>query len=107
LLQDDEGAIALVRRGLHRMARNGADFTLTFRRLSDAAVSSEADRIVRSLFTDPTAYDDWTSRWRRRLADDGEGTGQRRAAVMRAGNPPVHPPHHSRSAGACADGHTG
>jgi len=49
---------------------------------------------VRSLFTDPTAYDDWTSRWRRRLADDGEGTGQRRAAVMRAVNPAFIPRNH-------------
>jgi serine/tyrosine/threonine adenylyltransferase len=94
LLQERQDDIALAQDLLDRMARNGADFTLTFRRLSDAAVSSEADTIVRSLFIDPTAYDDWTSRWRRRLADDGEGSGERRAAVMRAVNPAFIPRNH-------------
>jgi serine/tyrosine/threonine adenylyltransferase len=94
LFQERQDDIALARDLLDRMARNGADFTLTFRRLSDAAVSSDADMVVRSLFTDPTAYDDWASRWRRRLADDGEGTGERRAAVMRAINPAFIPRNH-------------
>jgi uncharacterized protein YdiU (UPF0061 family) len=76
------------------MARNGADFTLTFRRLSDAAGSPAADTVVRSLFTDPTAYDDWASKWRRRLAEDGEGTGEQRVAAMRAVNPAFIPRNH-------------
>jgi uncharacterized protein YdiU (UPF0061 family) len=94
LFQERPDDIVLARDLLDRMARNGADFTLTFRRLSDAAVSSEADTVVRSLFTDPTAYDDWASRWRRRLADDGEGAGERRGAVMRAVNPAFIPRNH-------------
>ena len=89
--QDD---IALARDLLDRMARNGADFTLTFRRLSDAAGGPAADTVVRSLFTDPTAYDDWASKWRRRLAEDGEGTGERRVAAMRAVNPAFIPRNH-------------
>ena len=44
------------------MAQNGADFTLTFRRLCEAAASPDADAGVRSLFTDPTAFDDWAER---------------------------------------------
>ena len=60
---------------LERMASNGADFTLTFRRLCDAAANSDADVAVRSLFADPHAFDDWAremaptdcrGRWRRR-----------------------------------------
>ena len=39
------------------MAQNRADFTLTFRRLSDAAISPDADLVVRRLFSDPTASD--------------------------------------------------
>jgi uncharacterized protein YdiU (UPF0061 family) len=76
------------------MAGNGADFTLTFRRLSDAAVSTDGDAAVRSLFTDPTAYDAWATSWRRRLADDGEATGERRAAAMRGVNPAFIPRNH-------------
>ena len=49
---------------------------------------------MRSLFTDPAAYDDWATRWRRRLADDGEAIGERRAATMRAVNPAFIPRNH-------------
>jgi hypothetical protein len=41
------------------MATNRADFTLTFRRLCDAAVGEAGDAAVRTLFTDPGAYDRW------------------------------------------------
>jgi serine/tyrosine/threonine adenylyltransferase len=94
LLQERPDDIVLARDLLDRMAQNRADFTLTFRRLSDAAISPDADMVVRSLFSDPTAYDDWALRWRRRLADDGEGMGERQAAVMRAVNPAFIPRNH-------------
>ena len=46
--------VALARDLLNAMAENGADFTLTFRRLSDAAVGSGGRRgASRSLFADP------------------------------------------------------
>ena len=90
--RQDDGALA--QDLLDRMAGNGADFTLTFRRLSDAAVSTDGDAAVRSLFTDPTAYDAWAASWRRRLADDGEATGERRAAAMRGVNPAFIPRNH-------------
>src|SRR5262245_42274237 len=94
LFQERQEDLALARDLLDRMARNGADFTLTFRRLSDAVVSPAADTVVRSLFADPTAYDDWASKWRRRLVDDGEEPGERRAAAMRAVNPAFIPRNH-------------
>ncbi len=71
---------------LERMARNGADFTLTFRRLCDAAVDPGSDATVRCLFTDPAAYDEWAIRWRQRLAQDGGDPVTRRAS-MRLVNP--------------------
>jgi uncharacterized protein YdiU (UPF0061 family) len=86
--------ITLAQDLLDRMARNGADFTLTFRRLADAATGSAGDTAVRSLFSDPTAFDDWANRWRERLAHDGEGTGERRAGAMRAVNPAFIPRNH-------------
>jgi len=94
LVREREGDLALAQDLLERMARNGADFTLTFRRLSDAAISPEHDSIVRSLFNDPSAYDDWASRWRRRMADDGEEVGAQRALAMRRVNPAFIPRNH-------------
>jgi uncharacterized protein YdiU (UPF0061 family) len=94
LLQQRPEDMALGQDLLDRMASNRADFTLTFRRLSDAVVSPEGDTVVRSLFTDPTAYDEWASIWRRRLADDGEGTAEGRAAAMRGANPAFIPRNH-------------
>jgi uncharacterized protein YdiU (UPF0061 family) len=91
LHQDDR---ALAQDLLDRMAGNGADFTLTFRRLADAAVSAEADAGVRSLFADAAAYDDWATRWRRRLTHDSATTGEQRAAAMRAASPAFIPRNH-------------
>ena len=78
---------------LERMARNGADFTLTFRRLCDAADSLDGDAAVRSLFTKPRAFDDWAERWSYRLAEEG-GEASERRAVMRAANPAFIPRNH-------------
>jgi uncharacterized protein YdiU (UPF0061 family) len=52
---------------LERMAVNRADFTLTFRRLCDAAAGAEGDAGVRTLFADPVTYDTWAAAWRQRL----------------------------------------
>jgi serine/tyrosine/threonine adenylyltransferase len=78
---------------LERMARNGADFTLLFRRLCDAAASPDGDAGVRSLFTDPSSFDDWAMRWRHRLTEEGGEANERRAA-MRAANPAFIPRNH-------------
>ena len=93
LLQERPDDLSLAQDLLERMARNGADFTLTFRRLCDAAASTDADAAVRSLFTDPTAFDDWAQRWRQRLAEDG-GDAERARGGMRAVNPAFIPRNH-------------
>ena len=94
LFRGQPGDVALARDLLDRMARNGADFTLTFRRLSQAAARPEADASIRCLFTDPNAFDEWAKRWRDRLANDGAETGERTAAAMRAVNPAYIPRNH-------------
>jgi uncharacterized protein YdiU (UPF0061 family) len=71
---------------LAAMAKNQTDFTLTFRRLSDAAVDPAADQEVRQLFADPAAYDDWAIRWRQRIGGEPQDPADRRTA-MRAVNP--------------------
>ena len=75
------------------MAANHADFTLTFRRLGDAAAGPAGDAALRGLFADPGAYDEWAGRWRQRLGEEPVAPAARRAA-MRAVNPAVIPRNH-------------
>jgi uncharacterized protein YdiU (UPF0061 family) len=75
------------------MAKNRADFTLTFRRLGDAALDPAGDAEVRSLFADPSAYDEWAARWRQRTSDEPQTAIERRAA-MRSVNPAFIPRNH-------------
>ena len=93
LLQPRPDDLPLAQDLLERMAHNGADFTLTFRRLCDAASTPNGDAVVRSLFTDPGAFDNWAARWRHRLAEEGGEANERRAA-MRAANPAFIPRNH-------------
>ena len=88
LLGDGEADTALAHDLLGVMADNGADFTLTFRGLSEAD-----DNAVRVLFTDGSAYDGWAERWRRHLADEG-ATRESWRAAMRAVNPFYIPRNH-------------
>ena len=79
---------------LGRMADNRADFTLTFRRLSELGREpGPADQAARELFTDPAAFDAWARRWRARLGAEGSDDKSRRAA-MRAVNPAYIPRNH-------------
>jgi serine/tyrosine/threonine adenylyltransferase len=88
-----DGDPALAQELLDAMAKNQADFTLTFRRLSDAAQDPADDREVRQLFADPAAYDDWAARWRQRISDEPQDAAARRTA-MRGVNPAFIPRNH-------------
>jgi serine/tyrosine/threonine adenylyltransferase len=78
---------------LDAMAKNQADFTLTFRRLSDAALDPAHDEEVRKLFAEPAAYDEWAVRWRQRIGDEPQAAATRQRA-MRAVNPAFIPRNH-------------
>ena len=93
LLERRPDDLSLAQDLLERMASNGADFTLTFRRLCDAAANSDGDVAVRSQFADAHAFDDWAARWRQRLVEEGGEANERRAA-MRAANPAFIPRNH-------------
>src|ERR1700733_10720072 len=93
LFTEREGDAELGQDLLTRMAANRADFTLTFRRLCDAAAGPEGDEGVRALFADPSAYDSWAVGWRRRLEEEA-GPRQARAAAMRMANPAFIPRNH-------------
>jgi uncharacterized protein YdiU (UPF0061 family) len=78
---------------LDAMARNQADFTLTFRRLSNAALDPAHDHEVRQLFVEPAAYDEWAVRWRQRIGEEPQDPALRQTA-MRAVNPAFIPRNH-------------
>ena len=88
-----DGDEALVQDLLDAMAKNKADFTLTFRRLSAAAEDAAHDQDARTHFADPAAYDEWAARWRQRTAEEPQTPAQR-AAMMRAVNPAFIPRNH-------------
>jgi uncharacterized protein YdiU (UPF0061 family) len=92
LFTSRDGDEALVQDLLDAMAKNQADFTLTFRRLGDAA-ADEAHDDVRAQFTDPSTYDEWATRWRQRLAEEPQ-TPAERGAMMRNINPAFIPRNH-------------
>jgi uncharacterized protein YdiU (UPF0061 family) len=89
--RDDDRALA--EDLLRRMAANQADFTLTFRRLCEAA-ATEDNRPVAKLFADPSAFDAWAGKWRSRLQEEPAGTAAERAASMRRVNPACIPRNH-------------
>jgi uncharacterized protein YdiU (UPF0061 family) len=92
LLTEREGDAALAQDLLERMAANRADFTLTFRRLSDAAAGSGGEA-VRALFVDPEAYDAWAVAWRRRLEEEAS-LAQERIVAMQLASPAFIPRNH-------------
>jgi uncharacterized protein YdiU (UPF0061 family) len=91
ILQD--GDLALVKDLLDVMHANEADFTLTFRRLCDAAGNVQNDAGPRALFADPYAYDRWAATWRYRLAREPRSPEERSSAMRRA-NPAFIPRNH-------------
>ncbi|TFZ58719.1 YdiU family protein [Methylorubrum sp. Q1] len=94
-----DGDPALAGDLLKTMAENEADFTLTFRRLGEAAPGPDGEpdpaavEAVRSLFIDPTAFDRWAEGWRRRLEEEA-GDAAARRQIMRAANPAFIPRNH-------------
>ena len=93
IFTERDGDAALAQDLLNAMAETQADFTLTFRRLCDAASNPDADADVRRLFNNPATYDSWAQRWRQRLADEPQDGPTRRAA-MEAANPAFIPRNH-------------
>ncbi|MES1934548.1 hypothetical protein T35B1_18178 [Salinisphaera shabanensis T35B1] len=89
-----EGDADLAYELLKCMTRQDADFTLTFRRLTDLGRDADdRDDALRALFNDPADFDHWAARWRERLAEETRDDAARRAA-MRAVNPAYIPRNH-------------
>ncbi len=74
---------------LRHMQEGGADWTLTFRALADAAGGDDGP--VRTLFSPAAAFDAWAPAWHARLAAEPIAD---RPAAMRAVNPLYIPRNH-------------
>ena len=61
----EDNDVKLINRLFEAMHQGKADFTLTFRRLSDVLRGNGT--LVRTLFEDPAVFDAWESDWRVRL----------------------------------------
>ncbi len=98
--EGDEDDATLADDWLALLQRERVDFTLSWRRLADAARGDEAP--LRALFADPQAPQGWLARWRARCAADDAAAGvgnadvaaQARADRMRAASPLVIPRNH-------------
>ncbi|MGO9714669.1 MAG: protein adenylyltransferase SelO [Polyangiaceae bacterium] len=93
LVREEEDDPALATDLLGRMASNGVDHTILFRKLCDAASDPSADAQIASLFAEPGAFHDWAEAWRRRLEKEHVAP-EARAAVMRLANPAFIPRNH-------------
>ena len=93
LLTEQPDDDTLIQELLALMTANRADFTLTFRRLSDAALNHTDDAALHPLFADTPAFDAWATRWHGRLEQEPVPT-QDRATTMRRANPTFIPRNH-------------
>ena len=89
VVADGDGALA--QDLLDRMVATGADFTLAFRALCDAAATPSSGLVVPGVA--PDAFAAWAERWHARLAAEAVAPAPR-AAAMRLVNPAVIPRNH-------------
>jgi uncharacterized protein YdiU (UPF0061 family) len=96
LVQEHDGDEALVQDLLNLMMDSQADFTLTFRRLSNlptAAGETEEEASFREVFASGKDIGDWLDRWRPRLTAQQTPESERRDS-QRAVNPAFIPRNH-------------
>lgn len=91
LATEGDGDGELIQALLGLMHEGQADFTLTFRRLADAAEGR--DEAFLGCFADPEKTKGWLVTWRERLAAESRPGGEL-AAGLRAVNPAVIPRNH-------------
>jgi uncharacterized protein YdiU (UPF0061 family) len=91
LFAPEEDDVHLAQDFLRLLAAGGADFTLAFRRLSEAA--GHSDDALRDLVGATEQYDAWLARWRARIAREPQSGIERRAAMLGV-NPAFIPRNH-------------
>jgi uncharacterized protein YdiU (UPF0061 family) len=93
LWTEADGDLELAGEFLQLLAADQVDFTLAFRRLSDAAGSLASDAALRSMFNNEQGFASWVERWRSRTMQEPDDAGDR-GARMRAVNPAFIPRNH-------------
>ena len=94
LLTPAAGDKALINALLDVMAKNRADFTLTFYHLSRLeTIPSDQDEALHALFESPGLIGHWTQQWRARLHKEQSNDAMRKAG-MQAVNPVYIPRNH-------------
>ncbi|PDS39200.1 hypothetical protein CO665_07820 [Rhizobium anhuiense] len=93
LAGQEDGDLELVQALLSLMQTQAADFTLTFRRLSDLAGDDAAEPGFAASFREPEACGAWLAQWRERLSRDPQSATER-AIAMRSVNPAFIPRNH-------------
>jgi uncharacterized protein YdiU (UPF0061 family) len=93
LVGEREGDPELIGALLEALSRDKVDFTLFFRRLSNAQLEGEGDAAVRAMFADAGIFEEWLTRWRLRL-QCGPFDFRSTAAAMQAVNPAFIPRNH-------------
>jgi uncharacterized protein YdiU (UPF0061 family) len=96
LTRQEDGDRGLAEDVLLHLASDAVDYTVFFRRLSDAAAAggeASADAAIVPLFRDAHGIGDWLASWRRRLAVE-DVPPEARAGAMRRVNPAFIPRNH-------------
>ncbi|MCF6198104.1 MAG: YdiU family protein [Hyphomicrobiaceae bacterium] len=94
LIEERDGDKALIDELLDLMEQNSADFTLTFRTLSElSGGKGKADQAFGTLFRFPASIEGWLAQWRERLAQEASLDGER-IKRMKATNPAFIPRNH-------------
>jgi uncharacterized protein YdiU (UPF0061 family) len=93
LVSTEEGDADLIKQLFAAMQHAGADFTLTFRKLSLIAETPEQQAPLRELFAEATEIDNWLRGWQTRLARDPQSISER-MEMMRLANPEFIPRNH-------------
>jgi uncharacterized protein YdiU (UPF0061 family) len=91
LVSSEDDDLDLANEFLGALEGQDADYTLTFRRLSQAVQGDDVE--LRPLLKDPSAYDLWAVRWRARLSRENVGARARAEAMNRV-NPIYIPRNH-------------
>jgi serine/tyrosine/threonine adenylyltransferase len=92
-LRAEEHDTQIVEAVLARLAENGADYTVFFRRLTAALDASEEAPVLALFDGSDAPLREWLGSWRRRLAREPENAERRRAVMQRA-NPALIPRNH-------------
>jgi uncharacterized protein YdiU (UPF0061 family) len=90
---DEDGDLDLIQSLLAVMQEQEADFTLTFRRLSNLAGDDGQEATFAGSFRNPEACKPWLGRWHERLSRDPQAPATRGAAML-AINPAFIPRNH-------------